>query len=757
MTRSSSVLEVRLLGSVEIVTEHGQLDAGGPKERTILALLALTGRPVSQDRLIDDVWDEPPATARKTLQTYVWRLRNSLPAGVVDTTPGGYVLRLETETDLARFERLIDEGADALLAHDPERARAAFRDAIALWRGQPFTGCSSTSALRACAVRLDELHARSIEGLIEAELGLGRHTHVVGELEQLLRITPFRERLWEMLVLALYRCGRQADALRACRRAREALIEELGVEPGPALRELEQAVLEQRPGLAAAALVDGATARASGAIAERPTPAPLPAAGNLPRTTTAFIGRGAELRRLVAEWPERPLISLTGVGGVGKTRMAIEAGRLARDRFVDGVWICELAAVSDGEAVPHAVASALSIRPQERMSLLDSLVDAMRDRHLLVIFDNCEHVLDATAEVAVRITASCPTVSILATSREPLAIAGERVWVVQPLIPEVEGVELFCDRAKEADAGFAPRPQDIAVITGMCARLDGIPLAIELAAARVRSMTIGDLADGLQDRFRILRRGSRSGLKRHQTLREAVQWSYDLLPADDRLLFDRLGVFASGFDRAAAEEVCADDRVDRDDVADVLSALVDKSMVAADRSGPRVRYRLLETLRQYAEERLHEADDLRSARDRHLVHYANVAQRAQRQYEGNAHTEGAAVFNAEWDNLRAAMRQAVARRNWDEARRMLRSLFFFSWYDVRHELGDWAQQLVHAGAADPSVYGVAAFFAVQRGERDEALRLARLGLAAAHRGPSTDEWICWYAMTFRVLVLRPRR
>ncbi len=367
MTRSGPVLEVRLLGPVEIVTERGQLETGGPKERTILALLALTGGPVSQDRLIDDVWDgPPPATARKTLQTYVWRIRNSLPAGVVATTPGGYVFWLETETDVARFERLINEGGDALLEHNPERARSVFRDALALWRGQPFTGCASTSALQACTVRLDELHARSIEGLIEAELGLGRHAEVVGELEQLVRMTPFRERLWEMLVLALYRCGRQADALRACRRAREALIEALGVEPGPALKGLEQAVLEQRPGLAAAALVDVADAAPWGSVATRPTPAPPPVGGNLPRTTTTFIGRGAELRRLVAEWPARPLISLTGVGGVGKTRMAVEAGRLARDRFVDGVWLCELAAVSDDEGVTHAVASTLSIRPQEK-------------------------------------------------------------------------------------------------------------------------------------------------------------------------------------------------------------------------------------------------------------------------------------------------------------------------------------------------------------------------------------------------------
>ena len=244
------------------------------------------------------------------------------------------------------------------------------------------------------------------------------------------------------------------------------------------------------------------------------------------------------------------------------------------------------------------------------MSVAESVADALRGRHSLLVLDNCEHVLDAVGELTVLVMASCPTVALLATSREPIGVPGEHVWAVPPLPPTAGGVELFCDRAAAADAAFTPSETDLAAIAEVCARLDGLPLAIELAAARVRSMTLVDLTDALHDRFRLLRGGRRGGPKRHQTLQATVQWSYQLLREDERLLFDRLAVFAGGFDVAAVEAVCSDDRVDRVDVGDLLGALVDKSMVVADRRGTHARYTLLETLRQFGEDRLDERREM---------------------------------------------------------------------------------------------------------------------------------------------------
>ena len=472
------------------------------------------------------------------------------------------------------------------------------------------------------------------------------------------------------------------------------------------------------------------------------------AVGNLPQPPTTFVGRGEEVRRLVSEWPAARLITLTGAGGVGKTRLAVEAAWLAADRFPDGAWFCELAPVADGEAVPHVVGATLLVRPQDGLSMADSVVDALRGRDLLVILDNCEHLLDATADLAARISASCQTVSLLMTSREPVGIRGERVWIVRPLLPEVEGTELFRDRAMAADTAFHEEPGDQVAIAAICERLDGIPLAIELAAARVRSMTPADLAERLHDRFRLLRTGPRGDIVRHQTLQAAVQWSYDLLAEDERVLFARLAVFAGGFDLPAAEAVCADERVDPADVGDLVASLVDKSMIVADRTGRHVRFGLLETLRQYAEDRLRDADLLSSTRDAHLAHCVRVAERARADYEGGAHEQGAATFRSEWDNFRSAIRHAIDRHHGEQGRRLVRALFFFSWFDVRHELGEWAEQLMAVEPADPVIRGVAAFFAVQRGARDEGLRLAEEDLALAGRKRSADAWISAYAATF---------
>ena len=553
-------------------------------------------------------------------------------------------------------------------------------------------------------------------------------------------VYPLRERLWALLMVCLYRAGRQADALAAFQQLRHRLADELGLDPSSELVQLEHDILRHAPAL------DWSAPRPD-VTGEQPAVASSVASagrGTCRRRRRASWAAVEELERLATDVPLRRLITLTGVGGVGKTRLAVEAGGMVADEFPDGVWLCELAPVAEPAAVAHAVAAILSIRPQAGLSLVDSVVDAVRGRHLLVILDNCEHLLDAAAELVGRVTESCPTVTVLATSREPLGVAGERVWAVPSLSAATEGVRLFCDRAEAADATFSPAEGDLAVIAEICERLDGIPLAIELAAARVRVMTAADLAERLHDRFRLLR-GGRRGLERHQTLAATVQWSYRLLPEAERVLFDRLSVFAGGFDLAAAEAVCADDRVDRLDVAGDLAALVDKSMVVADRAGNHARYRLLETLRQFGEERLDETAQAGERRDRHLRYFLGVAHEARRHYEGRAHAAGAATFRCEWANIRAAVQWAITQEDQATATGLLDDLYFFAYLEERYELGDWASQALTARLATPTTYGIAAVFAAVRGDYDHALDLTETGLATAKSPTEPDTWECWTA------------
>ncbi len=466
--------------------------------------------------------------------------------------------------------------------------------------------------------------------------------------------------------------------------------------------------------------------------------------GNLPAATTSFIGHGEELTRLAVELPRRRLITLTGVGGVGKTRLAQEAARLAADEFPDGVWLCELAAVGAAEGVLAAVATSMSVRPQPGLSLLDSVVDSLRARRLLLILDNCEHVLEAAAALAERLASVCRTVTVLTTSREPLAVAPERVWPVRGLSPRVEGVELFCERALAADADFLPTDRDL--LAEICQRLDGLPLALELAAARVRTLSLADLAEGLDDHFRLLHR-RRGGEARHQTLRTTVEWSYQLLTDAERVLFDRLAVFAGSFDLAAQPRaVCAKTPVDPGDVGDMLARLVDKSMLTADREAAPTRYRLLETLRQYGVQQLGEHHELTDRRDEHLAYFVRLAERAHANYARGVDGVAGAVFFTEWDNLRGAFQWALQQGDHTAARRLLCALYCFSWYNLRHELGEWAEQLLGVGQPDAFTAGVAACFRSKQGEMNQALSIAEAGLAATKSPRGDGPALCWFTL-----------
>lgn len=400
-------------------------------------------------------------------------------------------------------------------------------------------------------------------------------------------------------------------------------------------------------------------------------------AGNLPRPQTDLVGDLVDLQQRVATLADNRLVTLTGSGGVGKTRAAIEIGWLVLDEFPDGAWLIELAPIADPALVEAAIASALGVQPQPGMTLVESIVDWCTGRRALLIVDNCEHVLDPAVEVIAAIVAGCPTATVLSTSREPLGVAGEYVVRIPSLEP-VHGAELFGARAAAAGAQLTGSDDEAAAVEAICTRLDGIPLAIEIAAARTRSLTPTELLARLDDRFRLLRGGGR-GIERHQTLRATVAWSYQLLTDQQRLLFDRLSVFAGGFDLATAEAVCSDDALGELDIIDLLGELVDKSMVIADRTGTTTRYRLLETLRQYGEERLTDRDETGAMRDRHLAHYADLARPMQARYLTAAQYEIDAVLTAEWDNLRAAHSWAITNRDLDAASALVVGSHFYAW------------------------------------------------------------------------------
>ena len=446
---------------------------------------------------------------------------------------------------------------------------------------------------------------------------------------------------------------------------------------------------------------------------------------------------------------------MTGPGGVGKTRLAIEVAGLVAADFPDGVWMVELGPLAEPDAVVATVASTLGVLPQEGVSLVDAIADWLRGKRLLVVIDNCEHVLGPVVEVVSAIVAGCPTVTVMATSRESLGVDGERVAPVPSLAP-ADAVDLFCDRASAVDDTVAFTSADRQVLAAICARLDGIPLAIELAAARARSLTPADLLDRLGDRFRVLRGGGR-GIERHQTLRATVEWSYRLLSDPEKLSFDRLSVFAAGFDLAAAEAVCAGEGIDDSDVVDMLASLVDKSLVAVDRSGRVTRYRLLETLRQYGEERLDERGQTEALRRRHLEHYVGVARAAQALWASPRAVEGAALFNREWDNFRAAHATALDTGDMPLTIALLEATAPHAVLDVRVEYLDWTERtLAHPagrGLAEAAVYGRAATVAWVSSEFTQAIDLATRGLALVPDDSGPGAALCLAAVGIASLFL----
>ena len=647
----------------------------------MLALLALdAGRVVPAGRLVDELWlGRPPLGAAKTLRSYVSRLRSALaPEVPVVARGGGYALGADAgQVDMARFERLVAEGRAVLGGGEAAAAGNRFREALALWRGPAFAGVAEVEPLAREGARLEELRLAAVEGRLEADLAVGSHAEAAGELEGLVGEYPLRERLWRLLMLALYRSGRQADALAAYQRARSVLAGELGLEPGQELRELEREVLRQ----------------------EVPPPAPYWQRHNLPAKLSSFLGREQELAMLGKLLGEARLVTLTGAGGAGKTRLAVEFAAGVVERFADGVWLAELAGISDPGLVAGQVMEVLGVRQAGDVPVIEALRFRLRSADLLLVLDNCEHALDACAQLAGVLLRSAPGLRVLATSREPLGVPGEAVCLVPPLALPAEhaddavvagtpAVRLFLDRGSAARGG-AVEMAPVAVIGRICRELDGLPLAIELAAARTGTLSAEDVETHLADKFRFLAYRRPAAEPRHQALKAAIDWSYELLPAAEQDVFRQLSVFAGDFGLDQAAQVCCGG--DEATAFDLVDRLASKSLAVAETVRGQTRYRLLETIRQYAAGRLAETGGAGAAQRRHAEAFLTLAER-ERDLD---------VLAGEQDNFRAALSWSL----WQDSEtgpRLARALGGF-WVasGFLQEGQDWLERALATSPADP--------------------------------------------------------
>lgn len=728
VTGSRGRVEFTLLGPLGVWADGVEVPVGSVHQRTLLAaLLVAGGSVVSGDRLVESVWGrQHPQDPEQALQTHVSRLRAVLERAAgrsardaFVTRPPGYALVVETDqVDARRFERLTER---ARAAGGPAEVVGFADQALGLWRGPPLAEFDHEFA-RVEAARLEEIRLGLLEARAEALLALGRSEEVVTGLEPLVDAHPLREQLHAHLMLALYRCGRQADALGVYRRLRDRLVDELGVEPSPALRHLERDILQQREELAGPPPSSAASPDIRSAQAQ------------LPVEVTSFVAREGEVERVSAALEGTRLLTLTGPGGVGKTRLALRVARVVASRFGGGGRVCDLATVEDSHAVAVALAATLGLHPHGSADMQAAVVEHLRGCELLAVLDNCEHVLDGACRLIDRIVRTCPHVCVLATSRRPLGVVGEQVWPVAPLetTADADGepapaVELFVDRAAAA-APDAIVDDDVEAVAEICRRLDGLPLAIELAAARMRSMTPSDLAARLDRRFELLTSESPAADPRHRSLQAVVDVSHALLSEGAGRLFERLAVFVGGFTLQAAEQVCVDDALAADKVAARLGELVDHALVVVERGEGGARYRLLETLRTYGQARLAEQAALATWKRRHADYYLALAEQAATGVVGPEEARWVAVCDAELANLRAAHRWSLTSGAGDVALRLPVVLHDYAYYR-REEVFRWAEDaVVLSNASQHPAYGLALAAAaagcVHRGELDRAARFA---------------------------------
>jgi len=683
-----SYVQIGMLGPFEVRMDDGTLaEIPGARLRGLLIALALEpGHMVPNATLVDWIWGErPPSDAANALQRLVSRLRKALPDGLVEGQTGGYRLTVEPDAvDAVRFERIVGQ---ARADENPRRVRL-LREALALWRGAAMqdVGLQESAAFDAAVTRLEGLRLTAMEDRFDAEIGLGHGAELVTELTDLVAAHPVRERLVAALMRALVATGRDTEALLVYQRTRETLADELGVDPSLELSALHVALLRGELGRREDSA--GQTGRKT----------------NLRAELTSFVGKDADVaavRELIAG---HRLTTLIGPGGSGKTRLATETARTLLGDLPDGAWLVDLAAIGADGDVAQAALTALGLRDAllggtPNAEPTGRLIAAIREREALLILDNCEHVIEPAATFAHRVLGECRRLRILATSREPLGITGEALWLVEPLaVPggnaspgEIESspaVQLLWDRAAAVRKDLTADARTLSTMARICQALDGMPLAIELAAARLRTMSIDQLAGRLDDRFRLLTSGSRTALPRHKTLRAVVDWSWELLTDAERMVLRRLSVFSGGASLEAAERVCAacaveqgaveQGAVEPEEMLELLTSLAEKSLVLAEGDST-PRYRMTGTIKEYAAQRLAEAGESDLARRAHLAYFTELAETAEPHLRRAEQLDWLVVLEAEHDNIGAAMRGAIAAGEAQAAMRLAAGAGWYWW------------------------------------------------------------------------------
>ena len=676
----------RVLGPVQVWHGGRLVPCRTARHRAVLAaLLVDAGDVVPVDVLVDRVWSgQPPPSVSTTLQAVVSRLRRELEPGAAPgrwtllvTRAPGYLLAVDpADVDAVRFVRLLRSARDLAEQDDVAAARSTVAEALGLWRGPAYADVTADFATAECE-RLGQLRLDARELAAELDLALGRHVEVVDELRELLGVEPLREGARASLMLALYRSGRQAEALTVYAEGRSLLADELGVDPGRPLQSLHQRILRQDPDLAAPSTARPRRRDVVGRVAELPPPPPLD-----PRSAplTAFIGRAGELSALEEALAERRLTTLVGPGGAGKTRLALEAAR-RRPADAPPAVLVELAEVDDADLVPAQVATVLGISLTSG-DAVGAIRTALRDRPLLLLLDNCEHVVAAAADLCAALLPHCPDLQVLATSREPLNLPGEALLPCGPLPVGGAGSDaeqLFLDRARLAVPRLAaPTAEDLAQVRELCLALDGLPLALELAAACLTTLPLAEVAGRVDDRFTLLSGGWRSARPRQRTLAATVAWSVDLLSPRERAVFQAVSVLPGSFSPDAVAAVAGPDV--GGDTLEPLRGLVAKSLVELDHGAGR--YRMLETLRRYAEQSA-TPEASRQLRDRHAAFVLALTERLEPTLRQAGWTASARRLDAEQPGLRAALSHASATGQGELALRIAAALSWW-WYRRGH-------------------------------------------------------------------------